>query len=74
MAIAYHFSTSKVVVFWISALVLGMALGLAVTGNESALVALLLVLSQLLLSGFLLQTSRHESGSEVPPGRPPESR
>ncbi len=72
MATAYHFSTPKIVVFWISALVLGMALGLAVTGNESALVALLLVLSQLLLSGFLLQTSRQESSSEVPPGQPPK--
>lgn len=72
MATAYHFSTPKIVVFWISALVLGMALGLAVTGNESALVALLLVLSQLLLSGFLLRTSRQESGSVVPPGQSPE--
>jgi hypothetical protein len=71
MATAYHFSTPKIVVFWISALVLGMALGLAVTGNESALVALLLVLSQLLLSGFLLQTSRQEPGSGLPPGPPP---
>lgn len=68
MATTYHFSTPKIVAFWISGLVLGMALGLAVTGNESALVALLLVLSQLLLSGFLLQTSRRESGSGVPPG------
>ena len=73
MATAYHFSTLKIVVFWISAPVLGMALGLAVTGNESALVALLLVLSQLLLSGFLLQTSRQESGSEMTPRQPPES-
>jgi hypothetical protein len=67
MATAYRFSTGKIVTFWISALVLGMALGLAVTGNESALVALLLVLSQLLLSGFLLQTSRQESRSDPSP-------
>lgn len=72
MATAYHFSTGKIVFFWISALVLGIALGLAVTGNESALVALLLVLSQLLLSGFLLQTSRQESSSGTPPGQPRE--
>lgn len=67
MATEYRFSTVKIVIFWISALVLGMALGLAVTGNESALVALLLVLTQLLLSGFLLHTSRHEARPEAPP-------
>jgi hypothetical protein len=66
MATAYRFSTGKIVVFWISALVLGMALGLAVAGSESALVALLLVLSQLLLSGLLLRTSRQESGTSSP--------
>jgi len=67
MATTYQFSTTKIVLFWISSLVLGMAVGLAVTGNESALVALLLVLSQLLLSGFLLHTSRRESASDAPP-------
>jgi len=67
MEITYQFSTTKIVVFWVSSLVLGMAVGLAVTGNESALVALLLVLSQLLLSGFLLHTSRRESKSAAPP-------
>ena len=67
MAATYQFSTGKIVTFWISALVLGMAVGLAVTGNESALVALLLVLSQLLLSGMLLHTSRCEPSANVPP-------
>jgi hypothetical protein len=66
MATTYQFSTTKIVIFWISSLVLGMSVGLAVTGNESALVALLLVLSQLLLSGFLLHTSRRESRSDAP--------
>lgn len=67
MATTYQFSTTKIVVFWISSLVLGMAVGLAVTGNESALVALLLVLSQLLISGFLLHTSRRESSPQTTP-------
>jgi hypothetical protein len=63
MATTYHFSTGKIVVFYISAFICGLAVGLAVAGHESALVALLLVLSQLLLSGALLRTSRQESVS-----------
>ena len=66
MTTTYQFSTTKIVIFWISSLILGMAAGLAVTGSESALVALLLVLSQLLLSGFLLHTSRREPRSDAP--------
>ena len=69
MATTYRFSTATIVVFYISAFICGMAVGLAVTGNESALVALLLVLSTLLLSGFLFHTSRFETTSGASPGQ-----
>ncbi len=68
MATTYHFSTAKIVVFYMSALICGAAVGLAVAGPESPLGSLLLVLSQLILTGLLLHTSRHAPNIDVRTG------
>ena len=68
MATTYHFSTARIVVFYISAFICGIAVGLAVAGSESPLGALLLVLSQLILTDLLLHTSRHTPTIDVPTG------
>jgi len=68
MATVYHFSTAKIVVFYTSALICGIAVGLAVSGSESRLGVLLLLISQLLLAGLLLRTSRYAPNTDVTSG------
>ena len=66
MGTTYHFSTGKIVVFYISALICGAAIVIAVAARETALAMLLVVVSQLISSGLLLRTSRGTSSSHAP--------